>query len=425
MILANFFLKEGFTRCLILINSIGYINFLPRFNDKQIKGNVMTQFKKVESAVIHAGIYGDQYTKSVNVPIYQTSTYGQPALYEKGSWEYSRSGNPTRAALEKLVADLEHGSAAFGFASGMAAITAVFQLFNSGDKILLCANVYGGTFRLLDTVFKQFKLNFECVDTSDLSKVEEKITEDVKAIYVETPSNPLLNITDLKAVADLAHKHQILSIVDNTFLTPYLQQPLDFGIDIVIHSATKYLGGHSDVVAGLVVVNSQELADKVYFVQNTAGAIVGPFDAFLLLRGIKTLAVRLDRHCENAQKLAEFLDKTDGVTKVYYPGLKTHQGYEIHQRQAKNGGAMISFELDDKHDVKKFFSALDTILLAESLGGVESLICHPASMTHAALSEEEQLKAGITKNLIRFSVGIEAFEDLRDDLDNAIKASAV
>jgi cystathionine beta-lyase len=385
----------------------------------------MTQFKKVESAVIHAGIYGDQYTKSVNVPIYQNSTYGQPALYEKGSWEYSRSGNPTRAALEKLVADLEHGSAAFGFASGMAAITAVFQLFNSGDKILLCANVYGGTFRLLDTVFKQFKLNFECVDTSDLSKVEEKITEDVKAIYVETPSNPLLNITDLKAVADLAHKHQILSIVDNTFLTPYLQQPLDFGIDIVIHSATKYLGGHSDVVAGLVVVNSQELADKVYFVQNTAGAIVGPFDAFLLLRGIKTLAVRLDRHCENAQKLAEFLDKTDGVTKVYYPGLKTHQGYEIHQRQAKNGGAMISFELDDKHDVKKFFSALDTILLAESLGGVESLICHPASMTHAALSEEEQLKAGITKNLIRFSVGIEAFEDLRDDLDNAIKASAV
>lgn len=385
----------------------------------------MTQFKKVESAVIHAGIYGDQYTKSVNVPIYQTSTYGQPALYEKGSWEYSRSGNPTRAALEKLVADLEHGSAAFGFASGMAAITAVFQLFNSGDKILLCANVYGGTFRLLDTVFKQFKLNFECVDTSDLSKVEEKITEDVKAIYVETPSNPLLNITDLKAVADLAHKHQILSIVDNTFLTPYLQQPLDFGIDIVIHSATKYLGGHSDVVAGLVVVNSQGLADKVYFVQNTAGAIVGPFDAFLLLRGIKTLAVRLDRHCENAQKLAEFLDKTDGVTKVYYPGLKTHQGYEIHQRQAKNGGAMISFELDDKHDVKKFFSALDTILLAESLGGVESLICHPASMTHAALSEEEQLKAGITKNLIRFSVGIEAFEDLRDDLDNAIKASAV
>ena len=385
----------------------------------------MTQFKKVESAVIHAGIYGDQYTKSVNVPIYQTSTYGQPALYEKGSWEYSRSGNPTRAALEKLVADLEHGSAAFGFASGMAAITAVFQLFNSGDKILLCANVYGGTFRLLDTVFKQFKLNFECVDTSDLSKVEEKITEDVKAIYVETPSNPLLNITDLKAVADLAHKHQILSIVDNTFLTPYLQQPLDFGIDIVIHSATKYLGGHSDVVAGLVVVNSQELADKVYFVQNTAGAIVGPFDAFLLLRGIKTLAVRLDRHCENAQKLAEFLDKTDGVTKVYYPGLKTHQGYEIHQRQAKNGGAMISFELDDKHDVKKFFSALDTILLAESLGGVQSLICHPASMTHAALSEEEQLKAGITKNLIRFSVGIEAFEDLRDDLDNAIKASAV
>lgn len=385
----------------------------------------MTQFKKVESAVIHAGIYGDQYTKSVNVPIYQTSTYGQPALYEKGSWEYSRSGNPTRAALEKLVADLEHGSAAFGFASGMAAITAVFQLFNSGDKILLCANVYGGTFRLLDTVFKQFKLNFECVDTSDLSKVEEKITEDVKAIYVETPSNPLLNITDLKAVADLAHKHQILSIVDNTFLTPYLQQPLDFGIDIVIHSATKYLGGHSDVVAGLVVVNSQELADKVYFVQNTAGAIVGPFDAFLLLRGIKTLAVRLDRHCENAQKLAEFLDKTDGVTKVYYPGLKTHQGYEIHQRQAKNGGAMISFEFDDKHDVKKFFSALDTILLAESLGGVESLICHPASMTHAALSEEERLKAGITKNLIRFSVGIEAFEDLRDDLDNAIKASAV
>lgn len=305
----------------------------------------------------------------------------------------------------------------------MAAVSTVLSLFKSGDKILISSNVYGGTYRVLDKVFKNFNINFESIDTSDLALIESKITPDVKALYIETPSNPLLDITDLEAVAKLGKKYNLLTIVDNTFMSPYLQQPIKFGVDIVIHSATKYLGGHSDLVAGLVVVNSEDLAKKIAFLQNSVGAVLGPFDSFLLIRGIKTLSVRLDRHTDNALKLAQFLNSHSEVSKVYYPGLEDHKGYEINKKQARNGGVMISFELKANHDVNRFFKSLHLISLAESLGGVESLVCHPATMTHAAIPAEVRAKVGITDNLIRLSVGIENFEDLKNDLDAAIKAS--
>ena len=383
----------------------------------------MSEYKNIESALIHGGIYGDEYTKAVNVPIYQTSTYEQSGLGETPKWEYSRTGNPTRAALEALIAELESGKAGFAFASGMAAITAVLSLFHTGDKILISSNVYGGTFRVLDKIFSNFGIGYSIEDTTNITELEKKITSDVKAILVESPANPLLTVTDLKAVADLAKKHHILSIVDNTFMTPYLQRPIEFGIDIVIHSATKYLGGHSDVVAGLVVVNDDELAKKLAFIQNSTGGVLGPFDSFLLIRGIKTLAVRLDRHVENAQKAAEFLSNHKAVKKVYYPGLPNAQGYEVNKRQAKNGGVMISFELHENYNIKKFFKSLKLVALAESLGGVESLVCHPATMTHASIPYEVRQKIGITDGLIRLSIGIENIDDILSDIAQAIAES--
>ncbi len=385
----------------------------------------MANYEKIESALIHGGIYGDKTTGAVNVPIYQTSTYEQKGLGENTGWEYSRTGNPTRAALEALIAELEKGKAGFAFGSGMAAITAVLSLFETGDRVIISSNVYGGTFRVLDKVFKNFKIGYEIVDTTDLDLLDSKVTDDVKAIIVESPANPLLTITDLKGVADIAKKHNILSIVDNTFMTPYLQRPIEFGVDIVVHSATKYLGGHSDLVAGLVVVNDDELAKRLAFIQNSTGGVLGPFDSFLLIRGIKTLGVRLDRHVENAEKAAEFLKNNKAVKNIYYPGLKDAQGYEINKRQAKNGGAMISFELYENYDIKKFFKSLKLIALAESLGGVESLVCHPASMTHASIPKEVRDKVGITDGLIRLSIGIENIDDILKDLDNAIKESEV
>ena len=377
----------------------------------------MSEYKNIESALIHGGIYGDEYTKAVNVPIYQTSTYEQSGIGETPKWEYSRTGNPTRAALEALIAELEGGKAGFAFASGMAAITAVLSLFHTGDKILISSNVYGGTFRVLD------KIGYSIEDTTNISELEKKITSDVKAILVESPANPLLTVTDLKAVADLAKKHNILSVVDNTFMTPYLQRPIELGIDIVIHSATKYLGGHSDVVAGLVVVNDDELTKKLAFIQNSTGGVLAPFDSFLLIRGIKTLAVRLDRHVENAQKAANFLKNHKAVKKVYYPGLPDAQGYEINKKQAKNGGVMISFELYENYNIKKFFKSLKFVALAESLGGVESLVCHPASMTHASIPYEVRQKIGITDGLIRLSIGIENIDDILSDIEQAIAES--
>ncbi|MBQ5498717.1 MAG: PLP-dependent transferase [Treponema sp.] len=378
-------------------------------------------YKTIESALIHGGIYGDEHTGAVNVPIYQTSTYEQQGIGQNKGWEYSRTGNPTRAALEALIAELEGGTHGFAFGSGMAALTAVLSLFKSGDKIIISSNVYGGTFRVLDKIFKNFNITYSIEDTTNLESLDTKVTPDVKAILVETPANPLLTITDLHGVAEIAKKHGILSIVDNTFMTPYLQRPIESGIDIVVHSATKYLGGHSDVVAGLAVVHDKTLAERLAFIQNATGGVLGPFDSFLLIRGIKTLGVRLDRHTENALKIAKWLTTLDSVKKVYYPGLETAQGYEINKKQAKNGGAMISFELKENYDYKKFFSSLGLIALAESLGGVESLACHPASMTHASIPREIREKVGITDGLIRLSVGIESADDLIADLTQAIE----
>ena len=383
----------------------------------------MADYRQIESALIHGGIFGDELTHSVNTPIYQTSTYRQPELGTNPKWEYSRTGNPTRAALEALIAELEGGGAGFAFASGMAAITAVLQLFQSGDKVLISSNVYGGTYRVLDKVFSRFGLSYGIVDTSDPAALDEAITEDVAAILVESPANPLMTVTDLAGVSEIAHAHGVLSIVDNTFITPYLQRPLELGADIVIHSATKYLGGHSDLVAGLVVVKDAQLAERLAFLQNATGGVLGPFDSFLLIRGIKTLAVRMDRHVANAEKAARWLQAHDAVARVYYPGLPEDAGYEVNRRQAKNGGAMISFILKDDYDYRAFFKSLQLIILGESLGGVESLVCHPATMTHASIPRELRLKVGITDNLIRLSVGLEHIDDLLADLDQAIAAS--
>ena len=380
-------------------------------------------YKSIESALIHGGIYGDETTGAVNVPIYQTSTYEQQGIGQNKGWEYSRTGNPTRAALEALIAELEGGTHGFAFGSGMAALTAVISLFKSGDKIIISSNVYGGTFRVLDKIFKNFGIGYSIEDTTNLESLDKKVSPDVKAILVETPANPLLTITDLKGIADIAKRHGILSIVDNTFMTPYLQRPIESGIDIVVHSATKYLGGHSDVVAGLAVVHDKTLAERLAFIQNATGGVLGPFDSFLLIRGIKTLGVRLDRHTENALKIAKWLEKHEAVKQVYYPGLQSAQGYKINKKQAKNGGAMISFELKENYDFKKFFSSLGLIALAESLGGVESLACHPASMTHASIPKEIREKVGITDGLIRLSVGIENADDLIADLNQAISGA--
>ena len=376
---------------------------------------------KEQTLLIHGGIDGDAATGAVNVPIYQTSTYRQRALGENTGWEYSRTGNPTRAALEALISDLEGGTRGFAFASGMAAISAVLSLFKSGDRILISKNVYGGTFRVLDKVFKQFGLGYALADTDDASALDAAITPDVKAILVESPANPLLTVTDLAAAASVAKRRGILTIVDNTFMTPYLQKPLALGADIVVHSATKYLGGHSDVVSGLAVTNHPEIAERLAFVQNAVGGVLGPFDSFLLIRGIKTLAVRMDRHVANAESLAARLATHPEVSRVWYPGLKDFPGHDIQFRQAKNGGAMISFELADGKNHREFFRALRLVTLAESLGGVESLVCHPASMTHASIPKETREKVGITDRLIRLSVGIEDVDDIWSDIENAIE----
>lgn len=376
---------------------------------------------KIESILIHGGIDGDKHTGAVNVPIYQTSTYRQSELGVHSGYEYSRTGNPTREALEKLIADLEKGYAGFAFASGMAAISAVLMMLKSGDKILISNNVYGGSFRVLDKVFKNFNIEYELVDTSAAASVENKITEDVKAIFIETPTNPLMTITDIGKISEIARRHGVLTIVDNTFMTPYLQRPIEKGADIVVHSATKYLGGHSDLVAGLAIVNSKELAERIHFIQNSTGGILNPFDSFLLIRGIKTLAVRMDRHNENTLHIAEFLNSHPAVDKVYYPGFSGDEGYEVHSSQADGAGGMISFVLREDFDINKFFKALKIVTLAESLGGVESLISHPASMTHASIPYEIRQQVGIVENLVRLSVGIENKQDLADDIGNALE----
>ena len=385
----------------------------------------MSNFKNTETALIHGGISIDERTGAVNVPIYQTSTYKQDGLGKMRGYEYSRTGNPTREALEALIAELEGGVAGFAFGSGMAAITAVLSLLHSGDRVLISSNVYGGTFRVLNKVFDHFNITNSIADTEHPDNFEKQITDDVKAVVVESPANPLMTITDIRAIAEISHKHGLLVIVDNTFMTPYLQKPLELGADIVVHSATKYLGGHSDVVSGLVVVNSKELAEQIAFIQNSTGGVLGPFDSFLLIRGIKTLAVRMDRHVYNAEKAAEFLKSHNAVKNVYYPGLESDKGYAVNRSQAKNGGAMISFELHENYDIRKFFESLELVSLAESLGGVESLVCHPATMTHASIPADIRKKVGITDGLIRLSVGIENIDDILSDIAQAIEKSEI
>lgn len=372
---------------------------------------------RMKTTYIHGGISHDEATGSVNVPIHQTSTYKQKKVGVHKGYEYSRTGNPTRAALEMLISDMEGGVRGFAFASGSAGTHTIFSLFSKGDHIIVGDDVYGGTYRLMDKILKRLGLTFTIVDTSKIELVEKAIQDQTKAIFLETPTNPLLKITDIAAVAKIAKKHQLISIVDNTFATPYHQKPLELGASIVLHSASKYLGGHSDVVAGLVTTNDDKLAEELGFLQNAIGGILGPQDSWIIQRGIKTLAIRMDAHEANAKKIVQYLDEHPQVAKVYYPGLASHPGHEIAKKQTTGFGGMISFELVEGFSAKGFVEALKLITLAESLGAVESLIEIPALMTHGSIPKEERLKSGIKDELIRLSVGIEDVEDLIDDLN--------
>ncbi|MCQ2008480.1 MAG: bifunctional cystathionine gamma-lyase/homocysteine desulfhydrase [Sporolactobacillus sp.] len=373
-----------------------------------------------KTQVIHAGIFGDESTGSVTVPIYQTSTYKQEEVGKTKGYDYSRSGNPTRHALEVLIQELEHGKAGFAFGSGMAAISSVLMLLNSGDHLIITDDVYGGTFRVIDKVFKRLGISATFVDTSIPENIEKAITDKTKALYLETPTNPLLKVTDIRKAAEIAHQHDLLLIVDNTFATPYWQHPLDLGADVVLHSATKYIGGHSDVVAGLVAVASDELAERLYFVQNSVGAVPGPQDAWLLVRGIKTLGLRMEQIEKNANQIAKFLQSHPKVKKVYYPGLETHPGHALAAKQASGFGGMISFDVGDEAAVNQILAKTHYFTLAESLGAVESLISVPAKMTHASIPKPRRDELGITDGLIRLSVGIEDIEDLIEDLEQAL-----
>ena len=376
---------------------------------------------KPKTRLIHGGIVGDEATGAVSTPIYQVSTYKQEAVGKFKGYEYSRTGNPTRHALEELIADVEFGHAGFAFGSGMAAISSVMMLFSAGDHVVLTDDVYGGTYRVINSVLNRFGLEFTFVDTGNLAEVEAAVKENTKAIFIETPTNPLLKVTDIEAVSAFAKSKGLLTIVDNTFMTPYLQNPISLGADIVVHSATKYIGGHSDVVAGLVVVNSAELAEQVHFVQNSIGAILGPQDSWLLIRGLKTLGLRMEEANSNAQKIAEFLEAHKAVGKVIYPGLESHPGRELMQKQAAGFGGMISFDVGSREKAGELLAKLKYFTLAESLGAVESLISVPAQMTHASIPIERRAELGIVEGLVRISVGIEDVEDLIEDLENALK----
>jgi cystathionine beta-lyase/cystathionine gamma-synthase len=377
---------------------------------------------KLDTKVIHAGAHPDPSTGAIMTPIYQTSTYVQEAPGVNKGFEYARSQNPTRKALEEAVAAIENGKFGLVFGSGVAATDAVIKLLNPGDEVIAASDMYGGTYRLFMKVFEKFGLKFIYVDTTNPANVEAAVTNNTKLIWLETPTNPLMNITDIKAIAAISKKAGALLCVDNTFASPYLQNPLDLGADIVMHSATKYLGGHSDVIQGCLVMNDADLREKLYFIQKSCGAVPGPMDCFLVLRGIKTLAVRMKAHCENGEKIAHWLRAHPKVAKVYWPGFTDHPGYAVAKAQMRGFGGMISFELKDDsiEEARRVLSSTHLFSLAESLGGVESLINHPASMTHASIPREERIKNGLSDSLIRLSVGIEDAEDLIEDLKKAI-----
>ncbi len=375
---------------------------------------------KFDTKLIHGGVSEDSTTGAVSMPIYRASTFHQKVLGGQPDWEYSRTGNPTRAAVEQLIADIEQGTAGFAFASGSAAIHTVFSLFKAGDHFVVGNDVYGGTFRLINKVLKKFGLTFTTVDMTDLKQVEAAIQDDTVAIYFETPTNPLLKISDIAAVSAIAKQHGLKTIVDNTFATPYNQNPLALGADIVVHSATKYLGGHSDLVAGFAVTNDDQLAEEIAFLQNSIGAVLGPDDSWLLQRGMKTLGARMRVHHENAAAIVNLLKHDDRVAKVYYPGDPDFDGYEIAKKQMTHFGAMISFELRDGLDPKKFVEGLKIVSLAESLGGVESLIEIPSVMTHGSIPREIRLASGIKDELIRLSVGLEDETDLIEDVQQGL-----
>jgi cystathionine gamma-lyase len=369
---------------------------------------------------IHAGQDADPATGATVVPIYATSTYTQAAVGQHMGYEYSRSGNPTRSALETCLAALEGGERGLAFASGLAATTAVFSLLRPGDEVAAAADLYGGTFRLLERVFKPWGLVARYTDDPSTAGFERIITPATKIVWIETPTNPLLQVLDIAAIAEVAHKRGARLAVDNTFASPYLQQPLALGADIVVHSTTKYLGGHSDVVGG-AVIGGRELLEPIKFYQNAAGGVPGPFDAYLTLRGLKTLAIRMERHCANARELAAWLERHAAVERVYFPGLSTHPGHALAARQMRDFGGMISIRLRGGPDVaRRFMSRTRLFSLAESLGGVESLVCHPATMTHASIPAEMRLARGVDDALVRLSVGIEDVTDLRADLQTAL-----
>ena len=385
--------------------------------------NERLRVMKFNTKTIHGGQHNtDPAYGSVMPPIYQTSTYSQSTPGGHKGFEYSRSGNPTRKALEDALASLENGQFGLAFGSGLAAIDAVLKLFKPGDEIISTNDLYGGSYRLFTKIFEAFGLKFHFVSMQDTAAIEAAINKKTKMIWVETPTNPMMNIINIDAVAQVAKKHKILLAVDNTFATPYLQQPLDLGADIVMHSVTNYLGGHSDLVMGGLVVKDKELADRLYFIQNASGAVCGPQDSFLALRGIKTLHVRMQRHCENGRAVATFLKAHPKVDQVYWPGFEDHPNHEIAKKQMKDFGGMVSFttKKDSLEGAVEVVEKLKVFTLAESLGGVESLAGHPASMTHASIPKEERQKTGIKDSLIRLSVGIEDADDLIADLEQAL-----
>lgn len=377
---------------------------------------------KFNTKTIHGGQIEEKGYGAVMPPIYQTSTYSQKTPGDHKGYEYSRTHNPTRSALENSLASIEAGRFGLAFGSGLAAIDAVLKLLNPGDQVISTNDLYGGSYRLFTKIFEKYGLVFHFTGMDDLSKIESLVNENTKMIWVETPTNPMMNIIDIKGLSEISKKFNLLLAVDNTFATPYLQQPLLLGADIVMHSATKYLAGHSDVVLGALIVNDKELSEQLYFIQNASGAICGPMDSFLTLRGIKTLHVRMQRHCENAEKIANYLTNHLEIESVYWPGFQSHPNHNIARDQMDNYGAMISFTNKGNNLKKaiKIVESLKLFTLAESLGGVESLAGHPASMTHASIPKEEREKSGVVDSLIRLSVGIEDVDDLIEDLKQAI-----